>query len=418
MKIHRDFGLLLWGNGVSTLGTSVYLIAVLLLLKDMTESVFLLGVFQFVALIPGFILSPLTGVLVDRWSRRSIIIYSDLVRGAAMTGAAALLVVPAFRSPALVLVVSAVIGAGNAFFLPAAQALIPDIVSRENLQAANGTRAATSQGCNLAGNALGGVLYATLGAPLVFLLNGVTFFLSALQETAIRAPRDRIRNRTRNRTGRQGAAIPGEGARSFLREMARGLNVVASRPAMAAIVFSQAGLFLLSPALLLSLPFIVIDELGFSGAVVGAFFAVSLLGGIATFLVLGRIPVDRVLDLPVIPVAYGVIALVFTVLGTTIVPASLVPVAFAFGGAAGAVYLFTVTWIQVRGDVDLHGRLFALLEAGNSLVAPVSYIATGFVLEMIGAAGRPRLFLALALVALLWAVWVLRGPANPEDGVY
>lgn len=397
MRISRDLGLLLWGNGVSTLGTSVYLVTVLLLLKDMTQSVFLLGLFQFVALIPGFLLSPLTGVLVDRSSRRTIIIRADLLRGLVMVGAAAGLAVPALRSPALVLGVSALVGAGNAFFVPAAQALIPDLVPPEDLQRANGARAASNQGFNLAGNALGGVLYTLLGAPLVFLLNGITFLLSALQEMAIRAPRDR---------GRAGAGVHSSlgGGRGFIRELMEGVTVV-TRSSTALVVFlSQVGLFFLSPVLLLSLPFIVIDELGLSGAVVGLYFAISLAGGIVAFLLAGRVSVERVLDAPVLSFAYAMLACAFLLLGVLIFPATLLVAAFLFGLGAGTVYLYTVTWIQVRNAPELHGRLFSLLEAGNSLVAPVSYILTGLVLELLGQERRYMLFLLFALTAGAWAV--------------
>jgi DHA3 family macrolide efflux protein-like MFS transporter len=83
----RDLALLVAGNGVSTLGNAVYLIAVTLLLKETTGSATVLGIFQFLALIPGFLLSPVTGVIIDRTSRRRVVILSDLLRGILMVGA-------------------------------------------------------------------------------------------------------------------------------------------------------------------------------------------------------------------------------------------------------------------------------------------------------------------------------------------
>lgn len=397
MRVRRDLGLLLWGNGISTLGTSVYLVTVLLLLKDMTQSVFLLGLFQFVALIPGFLLSPFTGVLVDRTSRRSIIIRADLLRGVVMIGAALGLFLPGMRSPALVLAASALIGVGNAFFVPAAQALIPDLVPPEELQHANGARAASNQGFNLAGNALGGVLYSLLGAPLVFLLNGITFFLSALQETLIRAPRDRARRRA------AGEALPRRGRR-FFEDVLLGISSVTGSRTAITLFISQALLFLLSPVLLLSLPFIVIDELGYSGAMVGVCFAVSLAGGITAFLAAGRVSVEGLLRAPLVAISYGILAAAFVLLGTRVFTVTLLGASFFFGFGAGMVYLYIVTWIQVRNAPDLHGRLFSLLEAGNSLVAPVSYVTTGFVLEILGPHRRHWLFLLFAGVAAAWGV--------------
>lgn len=383
----------------------MYLITVLLLLKDLTESAFLLGLFQFVALAPGFLLSPVTGVLVDRESRRLIMIWADLVRGVAMVAGGTALLVPGLRNPVLVLVVSGIVGAGNAFFLPAAQALIPDIVERDALQNANGARAASNQGFNLAGNALGGFLYSTYGAPLVFVLNGITFFLSALQERAIHAPADRHRRPTTSRA-------------PFVKEARAGLAVVVTGRRAPMLFLSQAGLFLLSPALLLALPFIVIDELGYSGRVVGLFFAAALAGGVAVFIPAGRLPVTRVLRAPVIPLAYGVLAVVFGLLGVFIHPTALLLAAILFGGAAGSVYLYTVTWIQTENEPTMHGRLFALLEAGNSLVAPVSYVVIGLVLELLGAERRHWLFAAMAVLSGVWALWAIRSARLSGDDTH
>jgi MFS transporter, DHA3 family, macrolide efflux protein len=395
LKRNRDLRLLLWGNGVSTFGTSVYLVTVLLLLKDLTESAFVLGLFQFTALIPGFLLSPVVGVVIDRSSRRRILIQADVVRGLVMSIAAGALFIPAWRTPALVLGVSAVVGMGNAFFVPAAQALIPDIVSPGELQSANGVRAASNQSFNLAGNAVGGVLYTVLGAPLVFLLNGITFLLSAMQEGAIRAEVDRHRGRS--------DGVPDR--RPFLAEAGEGLTTVMRNRWLRVLFVSQAGLFMVSPTLLLALPFIVIDELHYTGGAVGFFFAVSVLGGIVMFLAARRIPVDRLLKLPVVSVSYAVIALLFILLGVVVHEITLLVAAFSFGITAGAVYLYGVTWIQARTGTSLHGRLFALLEAGNSLVAPVSYVLTGLVLEVLGPDRRHWLFLAMGVSGLIWALY-------------
>lgn len=400
-RIPADLLKLLWGNGVSTLGNAVYLVAVLILLKELTESALVLGLFQFVALFPGFLLSPIAGVTIDATSRRRIIILADVARGAVMVVAGVLLTLPELRTPALVLVVSFVVGAGNAFFVPAAQALIPDIVDRDDLQRANGLRAGGNQLFNLGGNAVGGFLYSFLGAPLLFMFNGITFLLSAVQERRIEAPRDRARGAAGRATGRAAGREP---SATLWGRAQEGIRAVVRDPHARVLFISQAGLFLVSPALLLALPFIVMDELQWPAGMVGVFFAVSIAGGVTVFLAASRLSVERLLRTPAVPLAYLLLALVFLGLAVVVHPVTLAGAAFVFGGAAGAVYLYTVTWIQARNSATLHGRLFALLEAGNSLVAPVSYVATGAVLEFLGPERRSILFLILGCAALIWAV--------------
>jgi DHA3 family macrolide efflux protein-like MFS transporter len=385
----RDLALLVAGNGVSTLGNAVYLIAVTLLLKETTGSATVLGMFQFLALIPGFLLSPVTGVIIDRTSRRRVVILSDLLRGILMVGAGAALLVPAWRTPWLILPVSFAAGVGHAFFVPAAQALLPDLVPSDRLHAANGVRATVSQLANLTGNALGGLLYAVVGAPFLFVLNGVTFLLSAWQERFIRGGRDVHRD--------------GSGSTSFVHAAGQGLAVLSGRGALRRLIVSQAGLFLVSPVLMLSLPFVVIDELGLGPRWVGFFFAAALAGGILAFLVLRRWSAGSMLQAPLPAVAYLALALAFAAASVRVSPPVLFLVALVTGAAAGFVYLFAVTWIQNRTEPGLHGRLFALLEAASSLVAPISYLASGIVLEALGPERRWVLFGGVGVFALLWS---------------
>ena len=209
----RDLILLITGNAVSAFGNAVYLITVTLLLKELTDSAFMLGLFQFLALAPGFLLSPLTGVVVDRLSRRSIIIGTDLYRGALMLLAAAALAVPALRSGWFVLTIAFLSGIGHALFVPAVHALLPALVQPAGLQTATALRAAGSQVGNLGGSAAGGALFALLGAPLVLVINGVSFLASAVQEMYIRGGRDRP-------VGRRTESIP-EMARAGRRPIMR-----------------------------------------------------------------------------------------------------------------------------------------------------------------------------------------------------
>ncbi len=397
----RDIRLLVGGNTVSALGNAVYLITVTLLLKEITQSALMLGLFQFLALSPGFILSPVTGAIIDRYSRRRMVIVADLYRGMLMIAAGAALTIPSLRTPWLILPVSFLAGIGHALFVPAAHALIPSIASPENLQTATGLRAASSQIANLGGNAAGGALFALLGAPLLFIVNGVTFMLSALQERFIRA-------------GGHGAPhLHNQGVMAMARQ---GLRVTFEDPRLLFLILSQAGLFLVSPVLILALPFIVIDELGLTETAVGLFFAAAIFGGIIAFTLLRTTQTERMLERPLVGLAYLALGAAFTGLSFSIHPITLTLVALISGGAAATVYLFATTWIQVKTETELHGRLFAVLEAASAFVAPISYLIMGALLESLGEQQRWMLFAGVAAAGLLWAFLLLgrwlRGPGG------
>jgi len=389
--------LLVAGNGVSTFGNAVYLVAIVLFLKEAYGSAFLLGAFQFLALIPGFLLAPVSGALIDRLPRRGVIIGTDLFRGAVMILVGLLFFRPEWRSPAIVLGMALAAGVGHAFFVPAAQALIPEIVPVGDLSRATAFRAGSSQVFNMIGNAVGGVLYVLLGAPVVLLLNGTTFLLSALQETWIDVPETR-------RPGPE---------RSLGADAAEAIAVLRQRGDLRRPILSQIGMFLLSPVFLLSLPFLLIDRLGANESVLGYLFALGLAGGIGSFLVLGRVHPDRLLAGRLGPIAYGTFGAVLLGMSIHQSVIALAVAAVVAGAAAGTVYLVATVSVQRRTPSGMHGRLFAVMEAGSAGAAPAAYLLTGVVLDLLGPTRGDVLYLVTGIAAVAWAGYLaFRGSAE------
>jgi MFS family permease len=102
-----------------------------------------------------------------------------LVAAAAMTGRAEVW---------MVFAAGIVIGLCAAFFNPSVGSVIPDIVHRERVVQANSFFSMIRAGSGILGNSLGGVLYSVLGAPIMFLVNGLSYLFSAGTEVFIRVP--------------------------------------------------------------------------------------------------------------------------------------------------------------------------------------------------------------------------------------
>lgn len=404
----RNLYRLVIGNSVSTLGSSVYLIVVVLLLKDLTDSGVLLGLYQFLALLPAALLLPVSGALVDRFSRRRIVIGADLFRGFVMIGLALLWLLPELVSPLPLLFVSFLVGAGNALFVPAVQALIPELAAPGELERANGLRATTNQLSNLSGNALGGVAYAILATPIIFLVNGVSFLLSAAQEWTIKLPAD-----TSGRGASERGAAEREGAQSnLLRASKEGILLVAGNPPLRRLILSQVGLFVISPPVVLSLPFLVEDRLGRPDWLVGLLFSTMLAGAVVAFLLLSRNTPKRASH-----IASAYVFMGGALLAVPLFPSlwTLFPAAGAAGAAAGVVYIEVASYLQRHFPREVHGRLFAITEAGNAFLAPAAYLLSGVLIDIL----TPRVeltYLIAAVPALLWALWLWRagGSRGPE----
>lgn len=189
--LNRDFALLYQGQVVSQLGNQAFLIATLYGTMEITGSGSLLGLLMMVSSLPGLVLSPFGGTIADRHSRRAIIVGSDLVLGLAVLSLSALLFLrpdsPGVAVPAF-FVVSILVGIVGALFYPAISAAIPDLVPKEKLASANSLRQFSSQSAMTVGQAVGGILYQVLGAPLLFLIDGLTYLFSSTSEWFIRVP--------------------------------------------------------------------------------------------------------------------------------------------------------------------------------------------------------------------------------------
>jgi DHA3 family macrolide efflux protein-like MFS transporter len=90
-----------------------------------------------------------------------------------------------------VLVAGIIISVASAFFGPAVGSALPDIVPKESIVQANSAFALLQTGSGVLGNAAGGFLFQLLGAPLMFLANGISYLIAAVASVPIRVPKVR-----------------------------------------------------------------------------------------------------------------------------------------------------------------------------------------------------------------------------------
>jgi MFS family permease len=172
---NRNYMLFFLGMLVSSAGTWMQIIAQGWLVYELTRSEWALGVVGFAAAIPAMLVSPWGGVLVDRISKRKILLATQLfamVLAFILAGLVLTDVVEVWH----VIVLAALTGMVNSIDAPARQALTPDLVSdRSELPNAIALNAMIFNGARVVGPAFGGILLVTVGAGWCFFFNGVSF---------------------------------------------------------------------------------------------------------------------------------------------------------------------------------------------------------------------------------------------------
>ena len=188
---NRNILLLIQGQAVSLFGSQAFYIAITFWIKHVSNSPALMGTYLMVTGLPAILLGPVAGTVADRYGRRWILVVCDLICAITMIALAALLLSSGRTGTdtlAWVFAASIVLSVCGCFFQPAINSMIPDLVPTTSLMRANSALGAISQLVIFAGKALGGILLRVLGAPLMFLLDGLSYLFSAITELFVREP--------------------------------------------------------------------------------------------------------------------------------------------------------------------------------------------------------------------------------------
>ena len=169
---------LLAGEFISGIGDWLYLVAILVVVYADSGSPVLLGIVGAARILPYVILSVPAGMVADRFDRRLVLLVTDVARGVLMLGLAAAVLLGA--STIVVVAIAILAACFSTFFGPAIYALIPTLVDERDLGTANSAMATLDNVGFMIGPAIAGLLIATGGLTLAFLLNAVSFAVVAV----------------------------------------------------------------------------------------------------------------------------------------------------------------------------------------------------------------------------------------------
>ena len=175
-----NFARLWYGQIISSLGDRFYLFALLYVILGIKQGIDAgkdSARVTFCAMLPGLILAPLYGWVIDRYSRRWVMFYADIARA----GLTLSFIYLWFHIHSLVAVFTVVfiMGAFNGLFIPARQAALPQIVSTQELVTANALISLIGVIANFVGTPVASLIVSIFGAPSSFLLNSLGFLVSA-----------------------------------------------------------------------------------------------------------------------------------------------------------------------------------------------------------------------------------------------
>jgi MFS family permease len=172
---HRNYRLFFAGQSISLIGTWMQRVAMNWLVYRLTGSAVLLGVVNFTGQAPTLLFTPVAGVIADRYDRHRLLIATQIL---AMVQAAliAVLVLTNVIVVWELMLLSLFLGIVNAFDTPIRQSMIVEMIdNREDLANAIALNSSMVNGARLVGPSIAGILIATVGEGMCFLLNAVSY---------------------------------------------------------------------------------------------------------------------------------------------------------------------------------------------------------------------------------------------------
>jgi MFS family permease len=366
---HRDFRILWAGMTVSLLGDGIFLIAMAWEAYALWNAPAALSILGIGMTLPTIAFLLPAGMLSDRVDRRLVMLWADFGRAVVIGVLAVLSLTGALTFWQLVVVV-AIYGVGTAFFIPAFEAVVPDIVPSADLPAANSLdQFVRPLALRLAGPALGGVLIDVVGVGAAFALDAASFGISAL---ALIFMRSSARGHSE-----AGGSIGGE-IRAGFAYIRRHVWLWATF-ASAAVAY----LLFMGPAEVL-LPFVVKNELGGSAGDLGLVFAAGGLGSLGCAVLIGQRGLPR-RDITFMYLVWTAATIAVAGYGLADAVWQLMLASLAFNALETAGTIVWATAKQRHVPPALLGRVSSLDWLISIGLLPLSFALTGPVSSAIGA---------------------------------
>ncbi|HEY3209798.1 MAG TPA: MFS transporter [Actinomycetota bacterium] len=374
---HRDFRLLWMGMTSSLIGDGVFLVALAWQVYQLSNAPTALSVVGVAVSLPHVLFLLLGGVASDRMDRRRVMIAADLVRGAAM-GTLGFLAATGSLHLWHVMFLGAIYGGATAFFGPAFDAIVPDIVPAQLLGSANSLdQFVRPAALRLAGPALGGWLIAAGGTGSAFLVDAATFVISAACIFLMRPARSAL--------SRLEGTFEGQTPGAALREIREGFRFVRGRIWLwgTFLAATLAYLLFMGPVEVL-LPYVVKNDMGGGASVLGWVFAMGGVGAIGGAIVVGHSGIPRRF-VTFMYVSWAVATFAVAGYGLARLPWQAMVASFAFNAleTAGTVVWATTKHRLVPGQ--LLGRVSSFDWFISIGLVPVSFAVTGPIASVLGA---------------------------------
>ncbi|MES5926187.1 MFS transporter [Bacillus cereus group sp. MG9] len=385
VKVSPHFKFLWIGQLLSTLGSSITMVILPVVVYSLTGSTVVMGMTMAIYMLPNILALPFAGLVVDRIDRVKLMLFTDIIRCILMLLFATLIFMDILTIPLLYVLV-ALYGLMEGIFQPAYSAVRAKVFVPEIRNAANALTQMSNQGIRLIGPALGGLIVSVTSAGIGFGLDAATYLLSFLCLLFLKEIKfNKIQKFERNKV-------------NYKQDFMEGILVLKSHPWLwiTILVFSFVNICYAGIIVVL-IPWLFnvhhhfeayVYGLGMAGAGAGAVIAALIFGGRQRWHKRGLL-------------AYG--GVLISGMALLIMPfVSWAPTLIGLMAIEGfGIMIFGLIWetsLQELVPEEAFGRVASLDMLGSFALLPLGYVVVGWLATVIG--GKITIIMLAILVLI------------------
>ncbi|WP_195429512.1 MFS transporter [Clostridium sp. D46t1_190503_E9] len=401
MKINllkdKNFSLLMFGKITSLIGSYMQSFALSLFVLNTTESASKFASILSVALIPELILSPFAGVIVDWFDRKKILIILDLVSGLVVTIFAIMYFITGEMPLSYIYILVITLSLISTIDNPTLQTIIPTITKKEDLVEANALNSLIMSIGNVISPAIAAVVYGGFGLEAVFIVNSISFFISAISEIFLVIPKN-IKEKGKL------------SLKSFTREFKEGIGFIKKRKDIINIIslamilnfsfgaFTIGSIYISKSILKVSdFQYGIVDSIGVIGMIVATFFV----GWLSKKNSVGKNIYSSLMISSIALSGYAVVAFdsLVSISGSKIyLYLLMLIVTFTICLFIALANTFLNTNFQYIVPLDFMGRVSTVMGTGCMIAMPLSNMMYGYLFDKISV---PIIFLISSGIMIL-----------------
>ncbi|MCC0654985.1 MFS transporter [Clostridioides sp. ES-S-0123-01] len=374
---NKNFNLIVLGQIVSILGSSLLRFGLSTYILDMTGRADIFATLYAISSIP-LLFSPIGGAIADRFNRKNLMVIFDFISSVIIFTFICLLST-LNNSIILIGVIMVLLSIISSMYQPTVQASIPLIANEKDLEQANGIVNGISSLSSMFAPVLGGLLYGLIGIKMLLIVSCIAFFLSAVMEMFIHIPFNKRK-------------VNGSIVSTIVSDMKEGFSYVIKQSYISKAMILAASLNLfLTPFLLVGIQYILRITMHSSNNMYGIGIGIiefsSVLGALSIGLFAKKMKMNTLyrwlmlISILMIPMAISISPLMlrlgyypsFILLFICVIPIAM---------SMTIITIFVLTIVQKQTPNELLGKVMATVTAVSQCVAPVGQIMHGKLFEI------------------------------------